>query len=213
MNNWQKKVAEYTRKLQTQTQLPLWSIASEYVIHAAAMHEQLPWGKTTKKLRQLFLLSKKVRLSDVLLFSIGCIKAILIWINVKSKSRPTAYRFKKTFAGFGAASEEHLYKELKQQLQEPLLYINWINYTGMEQLGCPSLFSIISELYKNAFGHTAKFKKTPPEIRNYEVDFLTAAARTIGHYSFFCAYWKNAKLLGLEQVTFLVPDVPAFSCL
>lgn len=212
MNCWKKKITLDTQKLQTQTTVPLWSIASEQVIYAVSHHAIPAWGKNSKRIYQLIFLSKKIKLTDFLLFIIGFIKAFSIWRNSKKKYSLESKQFEKVFAGFGASSEEHFYAEFKQQFGNTLLYINWVNYTGMDQLGRPTLFHLIVILARNAFGHTAKFKKAISEIQEYETEFLTVCAKNIGLYSFFCAYWEHAKSHGITEVFFLVPDMPAFAC-
>lgn len=212
MDTYRKKVSDFTQKLQTQTDLPLWSIADEAVIYAAFQNKKLHYGRNGKKIRFLMAVAKRFGLVDYILFIIGLIKSFLIWKKIRSKAINIDHRFEKVFAGFGASSEEHFREEIRKQSCESLLWINWINYEGMEQLGCPSFGQIFSELYKNAFGHTAKFKNAISEIQKYELDFLTIGARHIGSYVFFCSYWKNAKLKGVREVTFLVPDVPAYAC-
>lgn len=212
MNNWQKKITSNTWKLQKQTVVPLWSIASEQVIYAISRHTVPEFGKNSKRIRHFITLSKKIKLTDFLLFIIGFTKAFSIWQNSKRKHPSESKQFEKVFAGFGASSEKHMLEEFKRRSGENFLYINWIDYTGMDQLCRPTLFQLIATLAKNVFGHTAKFKNALPEIQAYEADFLTVCAKNVGLYSFFCAYWKNAKSHGVKEVIFLVPDMPAFAC-
>lgn len=212
MDHHRKKISEFTQKLQTQTDLPLWSLADEAVIYAAFQNKKPSWGRNSKTIRFLISITKRLNLSDHLIFMIGLIKSFLIWKKIRSKPVNTAHRFEKIFAGFGASSEEHFKEEIKSQSCQSSLWVNWVDYEGIEKLGCPSLMQIISELYKNTFGHTAKFKNAISEIQKYELDFLTVSARHIGVYVFFCSYWKNAQLRGVKEVTLLVPDVPAYAC-
>lgn len=211
LNDDQKKIFVFTQALQKQTTVPLWSIADEHVVKSVSRNKKVIFGKSGKKLYQCVLIAKKLNLIDLLLFIVGCAKAFSIWIKVRVNP-PSPEIFEKVFAGFGAASEEHYYETFQQNTKKSFLRINVCDYTNMSQLGCPALFKIIYEVYRNAFGYEKKIKKAIQEIQAYHAEFLTVCAKHIGIYSFFCVYWKEAKLRGISEVTCLVPDVSAFAC-
>lgn len=212
LNDDQKKILVFTQVLQKQTAVPLWSLADEHVIQSISRNKKVIFGKSGEKLYRCVLIAKKLNLIGLLLLVVGCVKAFSIWIKVRANCIRPDEIFEKIFAGFGAASEEHYYENFKQNTKQSFLRINVCDYTNMSQLGCPTLFQIISEVCRNACGYDEKIKNAIPEIRSHQKEFLTVCAKNIGIYSFFCAYWKEAKLQGINEVTCLALDVSSFAC-
>lgn len=208
-----QKLYNFIKKLQFQTDLPLWSLANENVIYASAIGKKTVWGPKTKTVLLLMSFAYKLRISDIIIFLIGFIRSFSIWWNVKKKGKPTKQVYRKIFAGFGAASEEFLYTNYIKKTQENSLRVNWVTHEGLGILGCPNLFFIIFILARYSFGYTAKLKKSIAEISLNAVDFLTVCSLNIGSYAFYRAYWSMTKIAEIKEVAFLAPDISMFACI
>lgn len=214
MNDIRKKISKFTRRLQLQKNLPLWSLANEQVIYSAAIGEKPKWGSNSNILFRIMGIAHKIYLSDFIIFFVGFSRVISIWWGIKKSTFKTKKltTFKKVFAGFGASSEEYFYADYISQSKDPVLRINWITYDGMNELACPKLVSMFSTLIRNAFGYSSKLNKAISEVSSNAVDFLTVCALNIGAYAFYRSYWRIAKSCGVEEVAFLTPDILSFSC-
>src|SRR3990167_5526419 len=100
MDNERRKISQFTLMLQSQTQLPLWSLANEKVIYSIAVGETPIWGPKTRILRHIMAIAYKFYLSDFLIFIIGSIQSFFIWWNVKKNtfSKQNKMAFKRVFA-------------------------------------------------------------------------------------------------------------------
>lgn len=212
MNNRQK-ISLLARKLQSQTQVPLWSIANEKVIYALAVGQKIPFGPRTQRLAAIMKLAYRMRLSDMCIFLIGFLHVCLLWFRLKKQTAVTPMPIKRIFAGFGASSEEYLYADYLRQSIQPAVRINWVSLDGMNHIGCPSLLSIIRELWQHAIGQTAKIKRAIPDIAEHPIVYLTVCAVNIGMYAMFRPFWRLAKSRGVDEATFLVLDMPAFAAI
>lgn len=213
MDEIRKKIAKFSLQLQSQCEIPLWSIANEKLIYAAAIRGEPAWGPRLLILHRLMRLAYKAHLSDWLIFFVGFYRAFSIWWQVKKKSykKPVLNKFKRIFASFGASSDEYIYKEYLRDSQESTLRINWVTHEGLHELGCPKLFSIIFLAIKDSFGYTRKVKNAIDEISNHATYFLTVCAFNNGYYAFYRAYLRKAKILGISEIAFLVLDIPTFA--
>lgn len=211
LNDGQKKILVFTQALQKQITVPLWSLADEHVIQSVSRNKKVIFGKSGEKLYLCALIAKKLNLVNLLLCIAGCAKAFSIWIKIRVNP-PSSEIFEKVFAGFGAASEEHYYENFKRNTKQPFLRINVCDYTNMFKLSCPTLSRTFSEVCRNVFGYYKKIENAIPEIRLHQEAFLTVCAKNIGIYSFFCVYWREAKLRGVNEATYLAPDVSCFAC-
>src|SRR3990167_1185372 len=213
MDAIRKKISHFTLKLQSQTQVPLWSIANEKMIYAAAINEKPAWGPRLWYLYRIMSIAYKIKTSDLLIFCVGLYRALSVWWIVKKNTLKSQQRhqFKRIFAGFGASSEEYLYTDYVKQSQDQPLRINWATHEGLHELGCPSLLAIFFILMSYSFGYTAKLNHAIPEIAYNTKSFLTICAFNIGSYAFYRSFWKQAKSYGVSEVTFLVLDIPCFS--
>lgn len=213
MDDIRKKISKLVVKLRSQEHLSLWALANEKVIYSVAVGEKVLWGPKTQILVYLMNIACKIKAANLIIFLVGFSRAIFIWRTVKGKSfkAHTSAKFKKIFAGFGASSEEYLYIDYAKRQQEPPLQINWVTHEGLQKLGCPSLILIFSILARNSFGHANKLKSAIHEISSNEVDFLTVCALNVGLYSFYRSYFRMAKSRGIEEITVLAPDMPAFA--
>jgi hypothetical protein len=214
MDDTRKKVAIFTVKLTSQSLLPLWTLAHEYAVYSIALGEKTEWGPRTRILRRLIQWFNKINAADAVLFAAGLCRALFIWCKVRFKlAKPEKrFAFKKVFAGFGAVPEEHLYKDFVRKNANSSVRVNVATYKDLHKIGCPSLFSILSLLIQHSFGYSAKLRKAIPEISRNAEDFLTICAVNIGIYSFYRPYWKMAREAGIDEVTFLAADTPAFAC-
>ncbi|EKD71470.1 MAG: hypothetical protein ACD_46C00181G0035 [uncultured bacterium] len=215
MDNERRKISQFTLMLQSQTQLPLWSLANEKVIYSIAVGETPIWGPKTRILRHIMAIAYKFYLSDFLIFIIGSIQSFFIWWNVKKNtfSKQNKMAFKRVFAGFGASSEEYLYEKYVNQSQDLTLRINWTKHKGLSELGCPSFLSILFMLTKNSFGYTSKLKQAQQEISANRLEFLTVCALNIANYAFYNSYWRIAKQQGIQEAAFVTPDILSVACI
>lgn len=218
MINYRKKISCFVLELQSQSEVPLWSLASEILVYAAALGEKPAWGPRSSCFRRFMVVANKLKLADILICVIGFFSVIRIWLQVK-KTRLVLEKevspFKSVFAGFGASPEEYLYRDYLERAQQKVLRINWVTQAGLGGLPKPSLFSLCSLLIRTAFGHCSNLTKLASvisEIGVYKDDFLMICAFNIGQYVFYREYWKQAKLAGIEEVAFLAPANPMFAC-
>src|SRR3990167_10337148 len=183
-----KKITEFVFDLNTQNCLPLWSITHEELIYSAAVDEVHPW---TRKKKILFLLIRLARpfgdtAVDIIIFLFGLFVGARIWHFIKKKTgqlKQKSADFNRVFAGFGPSSEGALFDEYKKKSVDSFLRINWVTHENEEKIGCPTFFSMVSTLAKNAFGYSKKLK-TLDSIKNYQIDFLIVCATNIGRYTF-----------------------------
>lgn len=215
MKNNRKIISGLSLKLQSQTQIPLWSLANEKVIYSLALGEITIFGTKTHKLYQLMRIAYKLKTSDILIFLVGFFRAFSIWRRIKKIkiSDSSIGVINSIFAGFGASSEEYLYANYLKESNVPSLRINWVTYDGMSEIGCPGLWSIILILFKNAFGYSAKLKNAINEISSNQQVFLTVCAANLGIYAFFRSYWQLAKSRGVHEISFLAMDMQAFAAI
>src|SRR3990167_126928 len=206
-------ISHFTIKLQSQIKIPLWSIANEKMIYAAAVGETPEWGPRLRLLHRIMRIAYKIKISDFLIFSVGMYRTVSIWLVVKKKLFKSIkhMKYKRVFAGFGASSEDYLYDDYVKQSQDQSLRINWVTHEGLHELGCPSLMAILFVLVRNSFGYTTKLNYAIPEISCNAESFLTVCAFNIGSYAFYRSYWKMVKSYGVAEVTFLVVDIPCFA--
>ena len=213
MEDVRKSISKLVIKLQAQKQLPLWSLANENVIGAVAKNEIITWGHKGNILAKIISIAYSLRISDLVLFCVGAGRAFsLFWKTKKThpfKAKKSSY--KKVFAGFGAASEEYLYDNYLSHTPEQSLRINWVTGKGINELDLPNFFKVLSLVARNSFGHTARLKKTLPEMLPYVKSFLTVAALNVGSYSFYRVYWRRAKSRGVVEITTLAPDMLAIA--
>lgn len=210
-----KAISNLVLKLQSQTHLPLWALAKENLIYSLAVGVQPAWGPKARFLRRVINTADRFNAADIILLCAGLYQSVFIWWTVKKGTLRTheSNAFKRIFVGFGAKSEEHLYTDYLSQSQATSLRINHVTHEGMRELGCPSLLSIIYVLARNAIGYSAKLKKATHEVSSNAIDFLVACSLNIGTYAFYRSYWRMAKSRGVDEVTFLASDVPAFACI
>lgn len=206
-----KKIFQFVNKLQTQTSIPLWSIANESVIYACATENPPLFGPKTKFINQILKISYHCKMSDIVIFMVGLIKVISLWRQVKSTKINQYNTVKRIFAGFGASSEEFIYNDYIHESNDPTLRVNLVTNVGLSELGCPKLWLVILDLMKNSFGFTAKIKKAPSEISLNAVSFLTVCALNIGVFAFYKHYWRIAKSCNVTEVAFLALDIPVFA--
>ncbi len=212
MNEMWEKLSRLTMKLQSQEQLPLWAIADEQLILDLALGNKPSWGPRKKTLYFLMKFAYMVKLSDLLIISVGICRIIAIVRAVKKNIiTKDCATYERVFAGFGASSEEHLYLDYEGRAHDQPLRINWNTYKGVSDLGCPSFLRMISMLLHNSRGYTGRLKKSLPEIASFKNYFLTVCAVNIGSYSFYRCYWEMAKNSGIKEVCVLAPDVIAFA--
>lgn len=207
------KISRLTFKLQKQTRVSLWSIANEKLIYAIAVGEKPDWGSKMWLLHRIMSVANKLKISSLIIFIVGLSRAFSIWWRVQKKIRRShqLLPFKRIFAGFGASSEEYLYRDYIKRSKDMPLRINWATHEGLHELGCPTLTSIIFSLIRNSFGYVRKIENAIPEISSNPVYFLTVCAFNIGGYSFYQSYWRMAKKFDINEVCFLVLDIPAFA--
>src|SRR3990167_2763277 len=116
MNFCRNKITRDTVELQTQSAIPLWSIASEEMVYSMSRTMAPAWGKNCKRAHQLIYLGMKTKSSDLVLFMIGLVKIFSIWKNIKNTTPSQPLQFKTILAGFGASPEEHLLSEFKKNV-------------------------------------------------------------------------------------------------
>lgn len=206
-----QKITRFMLKMQSQTNLPLWSILNENILYSFALSKNCIWGPKGTILVNVMKVAYQLKLSDIFIFMVGFLRVTSLWLHVKRKAVPLI-AFKRVFAGFGACSEEYLYNDFINQSTLPSLRICWVTHKGLGQLPCPSFWSVLKILFVHAFGHTKKVNAALPEVSTHAVDFLTVCAINIGDYAFYRCYWRLAKLQGVEEVTFLAASIPAFAC-
>lgn len=212
--NIRRKVSMLVAKLQKQTNVPLWALADENVIYALATNVKPLFGPRGKSVLFLMKLLRPFGMRDGLLFFVGLYKVFFIWFKVwyKTMGKKTPNIPRRIFAGFGAASEEWLYAEYAKKTDDSHLRINVVTYDGLCEVGCPSLFCVIVELFKLSNGHTRKLRNETQEIATNLNECLTIAASNIGVYAFYRNFWRMAKLRGVAEVEFLALGVYAFAC-
>ena len=215
MDDMRERISRLTLKLQSQSYLPLWALTNENVIYSYAMGKKSSWGPKTRILLFLMTISYKLKISDLLLFCVGLYRALSIWWKVKKNQfkKQKLNNPKRIFAGFGATCEESIYADYIRRSQEPSGRVNWVTAEGISEFGCPSLISILNALIRNTFGHSAKLRYAIPEISLNTIDFLMVCALNVGVYSFYRPYWLGAKIQGINEVTFLAPDIIALACI
>lgn len=216
INIQRDKIAKFAFDLNTQNCLPLWSITHEELIYSAAVNKSHLWTKKKKKLLFLIRLARAFgdTAVDTIVFLFGFFVAVRVWLLFKRKTyglQKKPQDFSSVFAGFGPSSEDVLFNEYKKKTVEKFLRINWVTHEGEEKIGCPAFFSMTSTLAKNAFGYSKKLN-TLESIKNYQLDFLVVCATNIGRYAFYSEFWRMAKLQGIQEATFLAPDIPLFAC-
>ena len=216
MNSPQHKIYSLTKKLQTQSDLPLWKLADERVIYSAATSEKIKWGPKLSLLHRIMHFAYKINITDVIIFFVGIARATSIWWTVKKKTfKATKQKkkiFKRIFSGFGASSEECLYADYIAKSNNTTLRINCVTHDGIHELGCPRLLPVLYFILQNAFGYTNKVRRATHEIASNAVDFMTVYAVNVSTYAFYRSFWKKAKLQGVKEVVVLALDIPAHAC-
>jgi hypothetical protein len=159
-------------------------------------------------------IADKIRAADIVLLGIGLYQSLFLWWTAKGGTFRTreSNAVRRIFVSFGGNSEDHLYRDYLSQSHAPSLRISQVTLEGAREFGAPSLLSIFSILARNAIGYSAKLKKATHEVSSNAVDFLVACSLNIGMYAFYRSYWRMAKSRGVEEVTFVSSDVPAFAC-
>src|SRR3990167_9463603 len=82
-----KKISNLVSALQYQAHLPLWALNNEIVIYSMAVNSTPAWGRKIKLLNFLITIADKLMLSDAFIFGFGLLRALSLWMAVKSKTK------------------------------------------------------------------------------------------------------------------------------
>jgi hypothetical protein len=211
----QKQISNFVLQLQSQKRLPLWALANEVVIYAAAINEKPTFGPRTRRLHRLMRIAYKLKMSDMLIFGVGLGRAFSTWRACKKKSMSDEDlgRYHRIFVGSSVSSEQYLHADYVKQSILPLLKLNNNTFEGVSAFGKPRLKDVFMMLVRQAIGFTAKLKSAESEINGNTIDFLTTCAANIGSYAFYRIYWRKVKAYNIEEVAFIALDVPVFACI
>ncbi|EKD71196.1 MAG: hypothetical protein ACD_46C00253G0002 [uncultured bacterium] len=216
-NHMQKKISDFVAKLQSQTHLPYWALNHEMVIYALAVNSKPTWGEKAKLLNFLITIANKMMLSDVLIFSLGLLRAFALWRAVKKKKKNIKInninKFTHIFFSFKVSSENYLYADYVKQTEGVTLKIDSVTLDGMQYFDQPKFTFILALLFKYAFGCTAKLKMLQSEINLNVNDFLTVSALNIGIYTFYRSYWNMLKSKKVKEIAFITIDPPLYACI
>ena len=216
MNEIQKKIAALTTKLQKQTQLPLWALANEPLIYAVALNKKPAWGVKTNLVLKIMKIANTVNLADFIIFGIGLYQIITLYNQTNKQIQNPSYsvkNFTRVFAGFAASSEAYLFQNYQNTLKEPALKINWVTQEGILNLGRLKLSNMLVMLLKNIWGYSKKCKRSLPEIKSYQNEFLAVCALNSGSYTFYQFCWILAKSNKVKEIAFIAPSMAAFAAI
>ena|SRR3990167_1539803 len=212
-----QKVINFIFELHSQNVLPHWSLANEKILYTIATDKVPTWGPRQKYIFYIMQLTYKLRISDLIIFLLGLCKIIhMLFLTRKNRHANESNGFisgetVRVFAGFGAASEEHLYQKYSLESNDLPLRINWVTNSGTSELGKMNLLKLLVILAHNAFGYTEKIKKSFDKISSNAPYFLTGCALNIGQYSYYYYFFQMAKNKEIQEVAFSAPDMAAFA--
>src|SRR3990167_8635997 len=213
------KISDLVSKLQSQTHLPFWSLSNEIAIYSMAIGSRPAWGKKTKLLNFLTIIAYKMKVSDVLIFCCGLLRAISLWLKAgtiikkNKKNSSINNKFERIFLSFKVSSEDYLYSNYIKQSQDATLKIDSVSLEGMQHFDKPQLRFILTLLIQHAFGFTSKLKLLQTEINLKAYDLLTVCALNLGTYAFYRSYWRMLKSKNTKEVAFITLDIPLYACI
>lgn len=198
-----KKVLNFTKFLQSQTEVPLWSLQDSVTNYFISTNQKVPLNKKSKAALYILKVAYHARLSDGAIFLLGLVKAIPLWLKVKQVSNRTFSKKKaKVFLGFGATIESLLYQHACDRFGKDLLKVSPCSYSSIAALGRPSFFEILHCLYINAKNHTNKLKVLFANNSKLINIYLLIASRNIGEYSFYLCLFggceANSSLISIS---------------
>lgn len=207
-------ISKFVYQLRNQNIVSAWTLASEEAIYSAAAGKQAAWGPKASRLRTLLQWADKLLLADFILLLVGAGAATKLWWKVRKDSRGSSGErdTKRVFVGFGANSEEELWKNYRDKTDVASLRINQSSCKGMAALGCPGLIPTYFVLLRELAGYSARLKTITHVAGPSRSDFLTACGMNAGIYAFHRKYWEMARKAGVVEATFLASDIPAFAC-
>ncbi|EKD70995.1 MAG: hypothetical protein ACD_46C00301G0003 [uncultured bacterium] len=211
-----EKISNLVSALQHQAHLPLWALNNEIVIYSMAVNSKPAWGRRIKLLNFLITIADKLMLSDAFIFGFGLLRALSLWMAVKSKTKNkknSDNKFTHIFFSFKVSSENYLYSDYMKISKSSVLKIDSVSLEGMQYFDRPKFKFILILLFQHAFGCTAKLKKLQSDINLNTRNFLTVCALNIGIYAFYRSYWRMLKSKNIKEIAFITLDTPLYACI
>ncbi|OGT32437.1 MAG: hypothetical protein A3C44_03295 [Gammaproteobacteria bacterium RIFCSPHIGHO2_02_FULL_39_13] len=209
-----QKVINFIFELNSQNDLPHWSIANEKILYTIALDQTPVWGPRQKTIFYMMQLAYKLKISDWIIFLLGLSKIIsMLYLTRKNKVKNNVSgELMRVFAGFGAASEEYLYQKYKLRANDLPLRINWVTQEGIAVIGKMNVLKLLLALAHHAFGYSKKIKQSSNKrISSNAPYFLTGCAMNIGQYVYYYEFFQLIKKKGVQEVAFSAPDIAAFA--
>ena len=116
------------------------------------------------------------------------------------------------FVGFGAGSEEFIWKDFEKSCPHEVHRINQTDPQSLSKIANPPIMDVISCAWNEAALVIQGLKHTKnPYIKEYSTEWLSSSAIRIGPYAYAIA-WAAVIPSYVRRISFISSDVVAFAC-
>ena len=201
-----------------------WAVADSGMLQSIAEGVPVQRGRAGARLKMLVKLFARLRLTNLLLFTVGAFELAKLLLRQSRKADlngkirlvlaespyPTTF-----FVGFGAGAEESLFTGYMARKGLPVARVD---QTKVESMGQWHRVGVLQALASLMHSHTLArqaIASLPEEYGPWKVDFQTYVGMQLGYFSFVNAWFAKLKenAPGLIEVCFLSPDTAAFAAI
>lgn len=191
-----------------------WAVANSGLIQDVYILNQPPsYGKKGRALRKVIALMKFNFAALIVIRTIALIDVSRWWWRACSDSIIETGECR-IFVGFGAGPEEEMWHKFSEENNGSVFRLDQTQPASFGKLHRPHLISLWKETWIRS-GQTFDFlqKESVEPVVSCLLDFVTFATMRMGQYMFFLRWWTEMQDRGIQKVTFISADTPAFACL
>lgn len=203
---------ELTQKLQEQSDVPAWVVASSSTVLAVAANEEECYGPRGKWFYRIFNTLGVTFAAQIVLQLIGSIVVTIWWLKCRKVNRRTQLP-EALFIGFGAGPETQMLETFRIEVGCEVAHIDQTKPASLANVALPSLM----QLWKQCAIEARKVINGLRFSRNSHIhdnarQWLVSSAIRFSDYV-YVKTWAEALPEPINRLVFISADIPAFAAL
>lgn len=203
---------DLTQKLQEQTDVPAWVVASSSTVLAVATGKKESYGPRGKWFYRVFNLLGVSIASQLALQFIGSMVVTLWWLKCR-RVPPGAPLAEALFIGFGAGPETQMLEKFRTEVSCEVAHIDQTRPASLASVVLPSIMRLWKQCAIEARKVTQGLRSSRnPLIHDNARQWLVSSAIRFSDYV-FVKTWAEALPERINRLVFISADIQAFAAL
>lgn len=205
-------LAEFTQKLQEQTDIPAWVLGSSSTVLAILAGKEETYGPRGKCFYMVFNALGVTFAAQLALQLIGSIIVTAWWLKAR-RSHQSLVSVEALFIGFGAGPEKQMVEKFSKEADCRIAHLDQTKPDSLATVALPGILQLWRESAFEARTIVQGLRLSKNSlIQDNSRQWLISAAIRFSSY-IFIRVWAEALPDNIKRIVFIAADVPAFAVL